>query len=398
MPRVASEAMRGVLKLTKADARRALVRHHFALSPSPIEAIRRLRSIQVDPINPIGCNHDLVFHAHASGYRIGDWEALAYRDRLIYDGWDKQASIVPFEGWPLRRIFHRVHRRAYEQKIFEDYREAVELVLREIAERGPLMPKQLSFQQRNPEWKSSWNSASVSKQILRALWHSGLIMTAGRNRGQHIYDLTERVVPHDLYQQPRIEDADARRELVRERHLTMGILRPNAMAEVWSYGTLFPTKKTSIAELLDQGAILPVDIEGLLAHTTPEFLPTLDQPPLEPRVVFVAPLDPFLWDRKMTQQLFDFDYAWEIYIPEAKRRWGYYVLPVLFGDHLVARVEFWHRDGKIEMRQWHWEAGDPGPAFWPALEKAIADLMAYASATEITVRDHIDAKIREFLG
>src|SRR5436190_17801839 len=98
------------------------------------------------------------------------------------------------------------------------------------------------------------------------------------------------------------------------------------------------------------------------AHATPALFALLDQPSLKPRVVFVAPLDQFMWDRKMIAHLFNFDYTWEIYTPEAKRKWGYYVLPVLFGDALVARAEFWARDGILELREWHFEDGDPGPA------------------------------------
>ncbi|HWD39475.1 MAG TPA: crosslink repair DNA glycosylase YcaQ family protein [Fimbriimonas sp.] len=388
--------MSGAVQLSKADARRALVRHHFAFSQTPFDVFARLKSVQFDPISPIGCNHDLVLHAHTSGYKIGDWEALAYRDRKIYDGWDKQASLVPFEGWPLRRIFHKVHRQSFEKRVFQDLKEEADLVYREIAERGPLMPKELSYQKKSDEPKGTWHSQNLTKRILRGLWHSGLIMTAGRKGGQHIYDLTERVVPRQFFKQPVVEDSDARRQLVLERHQTMGILRPNATAEIWSYGTLFYEKKHLIPELLKQGAIVPVEVEGMKANSTHGFLQQLEQGPPEPRVVFVAPLDPFLWDRKMTAQLFGFDYAWEIYMPEAKRRWGYYVLPVLYGDRLVARVEFWARKEIIEVRQWHWEEGDPGAGFWEGLEKAAQELMAYASAVRFAVREHIDAKVRSF--
>jgi len=383
------------LKLTKSDVRRAFVRYHFPSFSGPMDVFRQLRSIQFDPIAPVGCNHDLVLQARLPDYRIGDWQTLAYQDRAIYDGWDKMASLVPFEGWPLRRLFHTVHRRSFEQKIFTDHRDAVELILREIADRGPLMPKDCNFQRRNDEWKGSWFGPSVTKQTLRALWHSGLVMTTGRKGGQHIYDLTERVVPPALYHQPRLPDEDAERELVLERHRAMGIIRPAAPPEVWSYQVLTYRKRQSMAALVERREIVAVDVEGLQAHATPDFLAQFDQPALEPRVRFIAPLDPFVWDRKMVASLFGFDYVWEIYTPEAKRRWGYYVLPVLFGDQLVARVEFWCRDGVLTIRQWHFEAGDPGPLFWAELQPALHQFMGYASATEITCDPHIEPAIRD---
>jgi len=351
--------------------------------------------VQFDPIAPVGCNHDLVLQARVPGYKVSDWQKTAYEDRLVYDGWDKMASLVPFEGWPLRRYIYTVHRRGFEQKIFEDHKDAVDLILKEIADRGPLMPKECEFQQRREEWKGSWFGPSVTKQVLRALWHSGLIMTSGRKKGQHVYDLTERVVPERLRCHPALAKEDSIRELVLERHRAMGILRPNASGEVWSYSVLMYDRMPAIAELAQRGEIVPVEVEGMNAHATPEFLSLLDQPPLEPRVIFIAPLDQFMWDRKMIGHLFGFDYVWEIYMPEAKRRWGYYVLPVLFGDALVARVEFYCRSGVLEMRKWHLEPGEHGPEFFTALERTLREFMNYCSATRIIADDVIDARVRD---
>ncbi len=370
-----------------------MMRHHFTPCADQVGVFDRLRSIQFDPIAPVGCNHDLVLQSRLKDYRVGDWQKLAYEDRHVYDGWDKMASLVPFEGWPLRRHIYTVHRRAFEEKIFGEHKDAVDRVLKEIEERGPLMPKDFDFQQRKEEWKGSWFGPSVTKQVLRALWHSGQIMTAGRKNGQHIYDLTERVVPQRLREVPPLAAKDAERELVLERHRAMGIVRPAAPGEVWSYSVLAYAKHEAIAALVERRELVPVSVEGVKAHATPAFLSLLDQPLLEPRVVFVAPLDQFMWDRKMIGHLFDFEYVWEIYVPEAKRRWGYYVLPVLFGDALVARVEFHCREGALEVRRWHWEPRDPGPGFLPALETALREFMSYCSATSIRVEAGIDEKI-----
>lgn len=381
--------------MTRADARRAMVRHHFAYCAGQAEAFDRLRSVQFDPLAPVGCNHDLVLQARVGGYKVGDWQQMAYEDRLVYDGWDKMASLVPFEGWPLRRHIYTVHRRKFEKKIFEDHKEAVEAILKEITDRGPLMPKECEFQQRREEWKDSWFGPSVTKQVLRALWHSGLIMTAGRKRGQHVYDLTERVVPAHLLEQPPLPTNEAVRELVLERHRAMGIVRPSASSEIWSGEVLSYGKQVAIAELVQRGEIVPVEVERVRAHATPDFLSLLDQPPLGQGVVFIAPLDQFMWDRKMIAHLFGFDYVWEVYVPEAKRRWGYYVLPILFNDALVARAEFWCREGVLELRQWHFEPGDQGTGFHSELEHALSKFMTYCSATRIVATTQVAPSIRE---
>jgi uncharacterized protein len=383
------------VQLSKADVRRAMVRHQFALCKTQEEVFDRLRSIQFDPIAPVGCNHDLVLQARLPSYKIGDWEKLAYKDRHIYDGWDKMASLVPFEGWPLRRVIYTIHRRGFEKKIFEDHKDAVEVILKEIADRGPMQPKDFEFQQRREEWKGTWFGPSVTKQTLRALWHSGLIMTSGRKSGQHLYDLTERVVPKKLLKKPQLPHDEAVREITLERHRQVGIIRPNASAEMWSYSVMYYDRQTCLPELVRRKEIIPVEIEGIKAHATPEFLALLDQPALKPRVIFVGPLDQIMWDRKMIAHLFGFDYVWEIYKPEKQRKWGYYVLPVLFGDKFVARAEFWCRDGVLELREWHYENGDPGPTFWPALEKALKDFMKYSSSSKTKVKRGIDAKVRD---
>ena len=372
-----------------------MVRHHFAPCDTQEEAFDRLRSVQFDPIAPVGCNHDLVLQARVTGYRAGDWQKHAYVDRRVYDGWDKMASLVPFEGWPLRRVIYDVHRREFEEKIFVDHKEAVDCILKEIAERGPLMPKEFEFQLRKEEWKGSWFGASVTKQTLRALWHSGMIMTSGRNSGQHVYDLTERVVPNRLYNQPLLEAKDAVRELVLERHRAMGILRPAASAEIWSNQVLSYGKREAMAELVRRGEIVPADAEGVQSHVTPHFLSLLDQPPLEARVKFIAPLDQFMWDRKMIAHLFGFEYVWEIYVPKPKRRWGYYVLPVLFGNALVARAEFFCRNGVLELRRWLFEPGDADAKFFNELERSLAEFMKYCSSTRIVVAGDIDPRVRD---
>ena len=371
-----------------------MVRHHFSPCATTEDVFQRLRCIQFDPIAPVGCNHDLVLQARVARYRIGDWQKLAYQDRAIYDGWDKQASLVPIESWPTHRIYYK-WQVGWHQRVFEEHPEAVDAILRELEERGPLLPKECVFQQRKEEWKDSWHGPNLSKQTLRALWHAGKVMTTGRRGGHHVYDLTERVVPPHLFSQPELSDEDALRELVLERHRGVGLLRPNAQWEVWSYSAKAALKNAAIGELVARGELVVVDVEGVKAHATPAFLSLLDQPSLDPRVVFVAPLDPFIWDRKMIAHLFGFEYIWEIYVPEPKRRWGYYVLPVLFGDALVARVEFWCRDDVLEIRRWHTEPGAPKRGFKGAFQRSLKAFMSYCGATSVTVAEGVDPVVRE---
>lgn len=356
-----------------------------------MEAFERVRSIQFDPIAPVGCNHDLVLQARVSGYQIGDWEKTAYEDRLIYDGWDKQASLIPYEGWAVRRVFYDWADNS--KQFLQEHAEAAATILKEIEAVGPMQPKDFEFQERREGWEGSWYGASLTKNVLRRLWNTGQVMTAGRRKGQHLYDLTDRVVPAQFLAEPRLSEGDSIREIVMERHRAMGILRPNAAPEIWASKIyLSAVRSQAIQELVDRGEITPVNVEGMKLHASRAFLEELDRPSLDPRVVFVAPLDPFMWDRKMIAHLFGFDYVWEIYVPEAKRRWGYYVLPILYGDAFVGRAEFWARKGRLEIRRWHWES-EPPAAFWPALEEALGRFMAYCGARSVAAESGVDGRV-----
>jgi len=369
-----------------------MVRYHF--SPTTVAgAFDRLRSVQFDPLSPVGCNHDLVLQTRVKGYKIGDWQKFAYEDRFLYGGWDKEASLVPYSGWPVRRIVHKWHRK-WHNRMFEEYPHAVDAVLSELSIRGPLLPKEFEFQEHKPEWRTSWHGPNLTKQTLRALWHSGLVMTHGRRGGHHVYDLTERIVPASLLALPLIDDAEAVRELVKDRHRAVGLLRPNAQSEVWSFDVSASVRHEAISELVSLGELVPVEVEGVKSHAPPEFLACLDSRKPSKRVVFLAPLDQFMWDRKMIAHIFRFDYVWEVYVPEQRRKWGYYVLPVLFGEEIVARVEFWSRAGALEMRVWHWEAGAVLTGFWPAFEKALVRFMGYAGAKSVSCSDTVDDKVK----
>ncbi|MEQ1823408.1 MAG: crosslink repair DNA glycosylase YcaQ family protein [Fimbriimonadaceae bacterium] len=370
------------LKLSKSDVRRRFVNYHLAKTDLR-GAFNRLRSVQFDPIAPVGCNHDLVLQSRVPDYKIGDWNKAAYEERFLYDGWDKQACLIRFDGWNIRRVIYDWHRKSFD-RIFEDHAYAVDEVRRELTDRGPLLPKEFTFQEKKPDWRGSWHGPNLTKQTLRALWHAGEVMTYGRRGGHHVYDLTERVVPSEWLNAKKPSEEESVRQILLERHHAMGVIRPTAAYEVWSMDARVAQKKLRTEELIGAGELVPVDIEGIKANTVPAFLAHLGEPLIERRVSFIAPLDQLVWDRKMIHQLFGFEYKWEIYVPESKRVWGYYVLPVLFGDEFVARVEFYFRKGSLELKVWHWEAEPPKDSpFWAALDEAAVRFCRYCGAVSV---------------
>jgi uncharacterized protein YcaQ len=221
-------------------------------------------------------------------------------------------------------------------------------------------------------------------------------MTAGRVKGQHLYDLTERVVPAKLLAAPDLSDEESKLELALERYRALGVMRPNAPPEVWSYSAMMYDKKWLVDRLAKEEKIVPLRVEGQLLHSTPEFLNVFDLPALDKVVRFIAPLDQIMWDRKFVQMLFGFDYIWEIYKKVEQRKWGYYVLPVMYGDLFVARVEFQARGSSLEVREWHFESADLELDFWEELEKATLRLMRYAGVRKVAPSEHLPKQVRTF--
>lgn len=377
------------VNLSKADARRLLANHHFP--PTTIHgAFERLGSVQFDPLKPVGCNHDLVLQARVPGYQVDDWQQLAYQERFIYDGWDKQASLVLMRDWPYRRIFHKWHAAWWRKRVFDAHPGVVEIVLDELRRRGPLTSTAFEHQVHVEDWKGSWYGPKLTKHVLRALWHTGKVLTHSRKNGHHVYDLAERIVPQKLLRAQPVSEEASVEFLLETRHRAMGLLRPNAQQEVWSMDAT--TRKKTIASLVDQKKLIAVEVEGMKFHALPSALEKVEETP-EPRMVFVAPLDQIVWDRKAVAHLFGFEYLWEVYVPEPKRRWGYYVLPVFSGDSFVGRIESKRVKNVWQVRSWRWE-DKPTVEQLGALEEAVARFRRYLGVDKLELPKGLDAKTK----
>jgi uncharacterized protein len=231
---------------------------------------------------------------------------------------------------------------------------------------------------------------------MEALFVTGRIGIARREGNRRYYDLIERLVPPQLIDVRESED-DARRHRLLSRYRAVGLTSPiGTQSEVmYSTGTTEERKRWT-AELVERGELLPVDVEGLkttrylIADEAAILELTAEAASLgEPAVSFLAPLDPLAWDRRMLRELFGFDYVWEVYVPEKKRRWGYYVLPMLFGDRFVGRVEP-RLDRKTKslaiIGVWFEPDFAPmeAPGFVAALRDAVDAYRRFVGATKVT--------------
>jgi hypothetical protein len=341
--------------IDRATARRFLVRRHLLAPPRSLPAepasvktvFERLGSIQFDPLEVTGRNHDLVLAARIAGYRREWTDKLLYEDRWIYETYNKGLSLVPTAELPWYRVTWDRNREEKERTVFADHAALVEELLERIRSDGHLSSTDV-VPRAAIDWY--WRPTNQVRAILEALAQSGILGLARRDGNRRIYDLVERLFPADLLAERRLLD-DQRRHRLLSRYRAHGLLGARGgQQEIW-IGTS-PTaaeREARRSELVEAGEIGPVEVEGVRGtrYVLGSELEELESAarsvargePASHGLAFIAPLDPLVWDREVLRSLFDFDYLWEVYVPAAKRRWGYYVLPMLAGDRFVGRIE-----------------------------------------------------------
>jgi uncharacterized protein len=380
-PEVVGPLAREIVRpLAREDARRLLWRYHF--SPGSLHAVaRRLGTIQYDPLAPMGRNPDLVLQARVPGYRVDDWQGAAYGSRLLVDAWDKMVCLTLTDDWPARHLYHEWFYGRWRRRVFDAHPDAVADTLAELRARGPLGTLEFTDQSHGGGLAGSWYGPKLVKHVIRALWDSGQVVTHARDLGRHVYDLPERSLPAAVVAAPKLPAAAELERLVRRRVQAAGLLRPSADASVW----FMPCGRGAIREaaraLVRRGELLEVEVDGVPFLAVPEAVAALDAAPPARGARFLAPLDPLVWDRPGATRLYDFDYVWEVYKPEAARRWGYYVLPVLWGERFVARFDGRREGDALALRAWYWEEGvdpsSPPVGLADDLEAAAAGFLAY---------------------
>ena len=398
-------------------ARRFLALRHLLAPPRSLPAepasvmrvIDRLGSLQFDPLEVAGRNHDLTLLARVDGYRRTWTDQLLYRDRVLYETYNKQFSLVPTAELPWYRLTWDLHHAAHRGGAFDDHAPLVEELLGRMREGGQLSSTDIE-PRASIDWY--WRPTNQVRALLEALAEAGLIAIARREGNRRIYDLTERLFPAEILDR-RPAESDQRRHRLLSRYRGNGLLGATGDYTLWMGMGKAPQRAAVHADLVDSGAIVPVAVEGfrgprfvvadelhLLDLAAAEVLAEGERDGWsagrpgghEPGAVFLAPLDPLAWDRDLLLRLWGFDYRWEVYVPAAKRRWGYYVLPLLYGDRFVGRIEprIDRKAGTLRILGLWWEDGfDPldeaHPGFADAVAGALRAHMAFAGLSKVAL-------------
>jgi uncharacterized protein len=382
------------MQITKSQARRFLLAYQGLWPPCSLDGktgimayMQRTRCIQYDPLDIVGTNPDLVLQARVAGYRPEMLRELLYQERRLLDGWDKNVSIYPVEDWP---FFRRV--RAADRRRLEELPEPVQAILPQvrtaIRQHGPLSALELKELGRPLTWDWGW-SVSLGKAALESLYFAGELAIHHRVHTRKYYDLVERCLSEDLLRaaEPNPSEEEFQDWYVQRRIGSVGLLW-NRAGDGWL--GMRPIKslqrKAALERLVGQGAMQIVQVEGLsepfyYRSQDQEFLEqALQTSGAEPQAAALAPLDNLLWDRRLLRELFDFDYTWEVYVPADKRRYGYYVLPMLYGERFIARFEPGRvgKRGPLTIENWWWEAGvNPSEKMKTALVAWMGNFLSY---------------------
>lgn len=337
--------------LSKAEARR-LALHALGLTVkrprrAGAQHVRatatRLGAIQIDSVNVLARAHYLPTFSRYGPYRASTLDQLAYEKRELFEYWGHAACFLPLELYPLLRW--RMERQQRAWKLSRARAAFVEAVYQEVAERGPIGAGAISIAGKGtgPWW--GWSPGKLAVEILLA---QGRLAIAGRRQFERLYDLTERVVPAHVLNAAPISERNAKKELFIRAASAMGVGTARDIAQYFHVdawwdrrspaGRLAPSNRQELFdELVEEGRLQLAHIEG---WKRPGYvLPRARIPQTAEACAIVSPFDPVLWERKWTKSVFDFDYQIEIYVPAAKRVYGYYVLPFLLGDRFAARVD-----------------------------------------------------------
>jgi uncharacterized protein YcaQ len=333
-------------RLPAALARRiALAAQGFA-DPRPVGAVdtrqlrrmaARLAVLQIDSVNVLSRAHYLPAFSRLGPYAREALDDLAGRRRELFEYWAHEASLLPVRLHPhLRWRMAAAEEHAWGSmvRIQRERPGYVSEVHARVREAGPLKASDLA-EPRPDRPGSMWNW-HAGKVALEWLFYTGVITTRGRTAGfERVYDLTERVLPAAVLQVPTPEPVEAVRELVRTASRALGVATERDLRDYFRLRP--PAARAAITELVDAGELLPVEVAGWGA---PAWLhPEARRPRWVRARALVGPFDSLVWERPRVARIFGFRYRLEIYTPAAQRVHGYYVLPFLLGDRLVARVD-----------------------------------------------------------
>ena len=365
-----------------------------------MDIAEHLRCIQVDPISAVAPTQQLVLAARLAGFRRSHLDDVLWTTKKLFHYWAHAASLVLTNDHPIHRRRMRAFRSGdgswsvRSRQWINDNAALRRHILQRIRIEGPLRSRDFEDRSRRSWQSSGWTKDQNVGRMLDLLWLRGELMISGRDGLQRIWDLSERWLPDWT---PR-KSLTERRAVERAILLALRALGAGTQRHIREHFTRghYPGLTEAIARLERRGEVVALDMQDGERTRRDRWFMRADDLYLAdrvddgwtPRTVLLSPFDNLICDRGRTRTLFDFDYTIEIYVPKAKRRYGYYVLPILHGDSLIGRLDAAadRKTGTFHVHSLHAEpALKPGTETGVGVASAIADLARFTGSTAISL-------------
>jgi uncharacterized protein len=354
--------------------------------------VRELGCLQLDPISVVARSHQLVLWSRLGPYDTAELDRLLWEERSLFEYWAHAASIVLTENYPLHRLRMQDLRRegGYWSRRWEWMKrnDAIRRnVLERLRERGPLPARELNDPSIEPWESSGWTAGQTVERMLAFMWAQGEILVAARTTRGRLWDLPERVLPREVLEDAELSTQEIVRRAAQISLRALGVATPRQIADHFTRGW-YPDLPARLDELESEGLVVQAEVEDLpgpwYVHADDvSALGRLRAGDWEPRTTFLSPFDNLILGRERTEQLWDFEFRLEIYVPKAKRRYGYYVLPILHGERLIGRIDPTF-DRKRRVLTLNAVYAEPGaPAAGRAIRGTVGELAAFVGAEAI---------------
>ena len=366
--------------------------YKFSGKQGVLEFIRQAGCIQFDPIDVCGKNPELVLQSRVEGFTKQMLYSLLYEDRKLLDYFDKNLSIIETTDWP----YFRRYREAYKTggRSHDEVNAVCEEIKSIIREKGAVSSADIGFSD-TVDWY--WSSAKLSRAALETMYFRGELVVHHKKGTTKYYDITENCIAAELLNapEPYPDELEHQKWRVLRRIGAVGLMwnKPSdAWLNIWELKSA--QRNEIFRQLLSEGKIMEVTVDSIkdklycLSTDWSLLEAVLQEPELKDRCELIAPLDNMLWDRRLIKALFDFDYKWEIYTPKEQRKYGYYVLPLLYGDRFIGRVEA-IRDSKaktlIVKNIWYERDAERTKALQTAIDDCLHKFAVFNECKNVSV-------------
>jgi len=301
-----------------------------------------LRTIQYDPLNPCGRNPDLVLQSRVKNIHPGAYYPWLYEQRKGIEHYDKELCIIPIGDLKYCRQWYAVNDGSRTGAFLYEHRKELNQLIKRIKDKGQISSLELQDKRKVDIW---WGPTQWGKSALDSLWRADKLVISERKNGRKYYHLPECVYGSRTQMPSAVTEKRFAKEQVVRRINSVGMLPLSGAGTGWLGRGSSLMIRPVIQQLLERKKLMEIAVEGVKQHYVTD---AKDRALLKKSVrvnikksamIFLAPLDNLLWDRKMIKELFGFEYIWEVYTPRHKRKHGYYVLPVLYGDKFIGRIE-----------------------------------------------------------